>query len=95
MVYVEVGAWSGRARPRGAVVVGYNGRTHSRVALRWGAEEAVRLDAPRLVLYAANYLGMTVAPGPGLLQRMVLGSVSHAVIHGAGCVVTLAGQGHE
>jgi nucleotide-binding universal stress UspA family protein len=69
MVYAEVGAWSGRARPRGAVVVGYNGKKHSRSALAWGAEEAVRRDAPLLVLFAANYPGMTGEPGPGLLHR--------------------------
>ena len=69
MVYDEVGAWSGRAHPRGAVVVGYNGKKHSRAALAWGAEEAARRDAPLLVLFAANYPGMTVEPGPGLLER--------------------------
>ena len=69
MVYDEVGAWSGRAHPRGAVVVGYNGKKHSRAALAWGAEEAAQRDAPLLVLFAANYSGMTVEPGPGLLQR--------------------------
>jgi len=69
MVYAEVGAWSGRSHPRGAVVVGYNGKTHSRAALAWGAEEAARRDTPLLVLFAANYSGMTVEPGPGLLQR--------------------------
>ena len=69
MTYVEVGAWSGRAHPPGSVVVGYNGKEHSRAALAWGAEEAVRRDAPLLVLFAANYPGMTVEPGPGLLHR--------------------------
>jgi nucleotide-binding universal stress UspA family protein len=69
MVYHEVGAWLGRSHPRGAVVVGYNGKKHSRAALALGAEEAVRRDAPLLVLFAANYPGMTVEPGPGLLQR--------------------------
>jgi nucleotide-binding universal stress UspA family protein len=69
MVYDEVGAWSGRAHPRGAVVVGYNGKKHSRAALAWGAEEAAQRDAPLLVLFAANYSGMTVEPGPGLLHR--------------------------
>ena len=33
MVYDEVGAWSGRGHPPGAVVVGYNGKKHSRAAL--------------------------------------------------------------
>jgi len=69
MVYDEVGAWSGWAHPRRAVVVGYNGKRHSRAAVAWGAEEAARRDAPLLVLFAANYPGMTVEPGPGLLER--------------------------
>jgi nucleotide-binding universal stress UspA family protein len=68
-MYVEVGAWSDRPYPSGAVVVGYNGRDHSRAALAWGAGEAVRREATLLVLYAANYPGMTMEPGPGLLQR--------------------------
>lgn len=69
MVYVEVGAWSGLAPPPGAVVVGYNGKGHSRAALRWGVAEAVRREAPVLVLYAANYPGMTGEAGSGLLER--------------------------
>ena len=69
MVYTEVGGWSGRAHPRGAVVVGYNGKKHSRSALAWGTREVARRDAPLLVLFAANYSGMTVEPGPGLLER--------------------------
>ena len=69
MVYHEVGAWSGRAYPRGAVVVGYNGKEHSRTALAWGVEEAAQRDAPLLVLFAANYPGMTLEPGGGLLRR--------------------------
>jgi len=51
------------------VVVGYNGRNHSRAALAWAVEEAARRNAPLLVLFAANYPGMTVEPGPGLLHR--------------------------
>lgn len=58
----------GARRPEPPVVVGYNGRKHSRDALLWAAEEAVRRDAPLLVLYAANYPGMTLGPGPGLLE---------------------------
>jgi nucleotide-binding universal stress UspA family protein len=68
-MYVDVGTWSGTARPAGAVVVGYNGKEHSRTALAWGTEEAVRRDVPLIVLFAANYPGMTVEPGPGLLHR--------------------------
>ncbi|HET6625408.1 MAG TPA: universal stress protein [Nocardioidaceae bacterium] len=60
---------SSRDRQSGRpVVVGYNGREHSREALRWAAAEAVRRDAPLLVVYAANYPGMTLGPGPGLLE---------------------------
>jgi nucleotide-binding universal stress UspA family protein len=68
-MYVDVGAWSDHPYPSGAVVVGYNGKEHSRAALMWGADEAARRDLPLLVLYAANYPGMTVEPGPGLLHR--------------------------
>ena len=68
-MYVEVGAWSGLDYPQGAVVVGYNGKDHSRAALLWAAEEVARTDAPMVVLYAANYSGMTVEPGPGLFER--------------------------
>ncbi len=69
MVYDEVGTWSGGSHPPGAVVVGFNGKEQSRAALAWGAEEAARRDAPLLVLFAANYPGMTAEPGPGLLHR--------------------------
>jgi nucleotide-binding universal stress UspA family protein len=68
-MYTEVGAWSDVAPPPGAVVVGYNGRSHSRAALEWGAAEAARRYAPLMVLFAANYPGMTVEPGPGILHR--------------------------
>jgi nucleotide-binding universal stress UspA family protein len=68
-MYFEVGSWSGRSYPSGAVVVGYNGKGHSRAALGWAVSEAARLDAPLLVLYAANYPGMTMEPGSGLLHR--------------------------
>mgnify|MGYP001298713370 CR=1 FL=1 len=69
MTYTEVGAWSDIDPPRGSVVIGYNGREHSSVALRWAADEAVRRDVPLVVLFAANYPGMTVEPGTGLYQR--------------------------
>jgi nucleotide-binding universal stress UspA family protein len=68
-MHTEVGAWSGRSHPRGSVVCGYNGTDHSRAALTWAAAEAARRDAPLLVLFAANYSGMTLEPGPGLLER--------------------------
>jgi nucleotide-binding universal stress UspA family protein len=67
--YLEVGEWSGRRYPQAAVVCGYNGKEHSRAALAWGAEEAARRDAPLVVVFAANYSGMTLEPGPGLLHR--------------------------
>lgn len=69
MTYVEVGAWSETAPPTGAVVVGYNGRKHSHAALIWAAEESARRGFPLIVLFAANYPGMTLEPGPGLLER--------------------------
>jgi nucleotide-binding universal stress UspA family protein len=69
VTYVEVGEWSGRPCPRGAVVVGYNGRKHSRAALAWAADDAARRRAQLVVLFAANYPGMTLEPGPGLLER--------------------------
>ena len=50
------------------VVVGYNGKRQSIEALRWAAREARRRGARLLVLYAANYPGMTLDPGPGLLH---------------------------
>jgi hypothetical protein len=69
VAYDEVGAWSGRSHPPNAVVVGFNGKDHSRAALAWGTEEAAGRGAPLLVLFAANYPGMTAEPGPGLLHR--------------------------
>jgi nucleotide-binding universal stress UspA family protein len=68
-MYLEVGEWSGRSYPRGSVVVGYNAREHSRVALAWAADQAAARRAPLLVLFAANYPGMNVEPGPGLFDR--------------------------
>ncbi|HEX6148474.1 universal stress protein [Nocardioides sp.] len=68
-MYREVGAWSEADPPPGSVVVGYNGRDHSREALMWGAQEAVQQGAPLLVVFAANYPGMNVDPGPGLFER--------------------------
>ena len=49
------------------VVVGYNGKPQGQEALAWAAREAMRRDAPLLVVFAANYPGMTLDPGPGLL----------------------------
>ena len=68
-MYVEVGAWSGRDYPPGAVVVGFNGRAHSRAAVTWAAHEAARRGRPLVVVHAANYPGMTGPPGPGLHHR--------------------------
>lgn len=50
------------------VVVGYNGRSHGRAALVWAAVEAHRRNVSLRVVYAANYPGMTLGPGPGLLD---------------------------
>lgn len=55
----------GTERP---IVVGYNGRRHSRDPLMWAAAEAARRRVPLRVVYAANYPGMTLGPGPGLLE---------------------------
>ncbi len=68
-MYVEVGAWSGREYPPGAVVVGFNGEAHSRTAVTWAAHEAAHRGRPLVVLYAANYPGMTGPPGRGLHHR--------------------------
>jgi nucleotide-binding universal stress UspA family protein len=68
-MYLEVGEWSGLSYPRGSVVVGYNGKKHSDAALLWATAEAARRQAPLVVLFAANYPGMTVEPGPGLFHR--------------------------
>jgi nucleotide-binding universal stress UspA family protein len=68
-MYVEVGAWSGRTYPPDAVVVGYNGKPHSQAAVVWAAHEAARRNLALVVLYAANYPGMTGEPGPGLHHR--------------------------
>jgi nucleotide-binding universal stress UspA family protein len=69
MTYTEVGAWSDATYPARAVVVGYNGKEHSRAALTWGTREALVRDSSLVVLFAANYPGMTLEPGPGLLHR--------------------------
>lgn len=53
---------------RRPVVVGYNGRPHAKEALVWAAAEASRRDVSLRVVYAANYPGMTLGPGPGLLD---------------------------
>ena len=34
-MHVDVGAWSGRSHPPGAVVVGYNGKEHSAAAAKY------------------------------------------------------------
>jgi len=50
------------------VVVGYNGKKHASEALDWAAEEALHRAAALVVLFAANYPGMTLPPGPGLFE---------------------------
>ncbi len=54
---------------RRPVAVGYDGSRHAREAVTWAAAEAVRRNVPLRVVYAANYPGMTLGPGPGLLDR--------------------------
>lgn len=53
---------------RRPIVVGYNGKPHGREALAWAVTEASRRGTPLRVVYAANYPGMTMEPGPGLLH---------------------------
>ncbi len=50
------------------VVVGYNGKTPAKEALVWAANEATQRGLPLVVLFAANYPGMTLPPGDGLLE---------------------------
>ncbi len=69
MVYVEVGSWSETPMPSGAVVVGWNGKAHSEATLAWATAEAVETRAPLVVLYAANYPGMTGPEAPGVFER--------------------------
>lgn len=47
------------------VVVGYNATKPADEALAWAANEAVRRGLPLVVLFAANYPGMTRPPEPG------------------------------
>jgi|SRR5687768_532909 len=46
------------------VVVGYNGKKHASEALDWAADEALHSAAALVVLFAANYPGMTLPQGP-------------------------------
>ena len=50
------------------VLVGYNGKKHSSEALHWAAEEALHRAAALVVLFAANYPGMTLPSGPGSFE---------------------------
>ncbi len=67
--YVEVGAWSGSTYPADAVVVGYDGKEHSRATMVLAVEEASRRERPLVVLHAVHYPGMVGEPGPGLWHR--------------------------
>ena len=66
------GGWPGpdRPYPRGSRGGGLQ-RQGAQPHRAWPGppQEAVRRDAPLVVLYAANYSGMTVEPGPGLRHR--------------------------
>jgi nucleotide-binding universal stress UspA family protein len=64
----DVGGWSGRAYPAGAVVVGYDGKEHTRGAIEYAVLEASRRDRPLVVLHAVHYPGMVGEQGPGLLD---------------------------
>jgi nucleotide-binding universal stress UspA family protein len=74
MVYGEVGAWSGRAHPRGAVVVGYNGKKPQphRLGVGCPSSGATRRAAARAVRRVVGALR---------------GSVAFAVAARAGCPV--------
>lgn len=50
------------------VVVGYNGTKPADEAVLWAANEAVQRGLPLVVLYAANFPGMTLPPGGGQLE---------------------------
>ncbi len=50
------------------VLVGYNGKKHANEALHWAAEEALHRAAALIVLFAANYPGMTLPPESGFLE---------------------------
>ena len=50
------------------VIVGYNGRGHTREALQWAGGEASRRGAELIVLFAANYPGVVAPAGSGLLE---------------------------
>src|SRR5699024_3826478 len=50
------------------IVVGYNGKKPAEEALTWAANEATRRGLPLVVLFAANYPGMTLPPGGGQLE---------------------------
>lgn len=50
------------------VVVGYNGRKPAEEALIWAADEAVQRGLGLVVLFAANYPGMTLPPGGGEVE---------------------------
>jgi nucleotide-binding universal stress UspA family protein len=83
-MFREVGGWSAQPYPPGAVVVGFNGRAHASIALAQAVRDAGRLSAPLVVLYAANYPGMTLEPGPGLLRREpgALAAAEEVTAHG-------------
>jgi len=54
---------------RSKLVVGHNGRGPAGEALIWAANEAKRRSTRLVVVYAANYPGMALPPGPGLWER--------------------------
>ncbi len=72
------------------VVVGYNDRPHSRYALAWAVRAANRRSAPLVVIYAANYPGMAVGRGPGLLdlEPGALEAAEEVTFHGVAAALT-------
>ena len=69
MMEDELGGGISAPQSQPPAVVGYNGKEHSRQALRWAAAEATRRRLPLLVVFAANYPGMAADPlEPGALE---------------------------
>lgn len=83
---------AGARAERLPVVVGYNGRPHAQEALAWAAAEARRRDVPLLVVYAANYPGMALGPGPGLLDPSPRGLEAAEEVTAGGVAEAMAAQ---
>lgn len=58
--------------PLGAVVVGTDGSASARRAVDWAVAEAVRRDAPMLIVYVAEWPGMGFPGVPPVTERELL-----------------------